>query len=237
MKISAFGLTDKGRVRSQNEDSLFVDPNNHVYAVADGLGGLPSGNVASGIAVEKLEEAVKERPNSALNYQELFNSINKVVHAEGQKINKEIGIGTTLSCLRIDGNKIFIGHVGDCSTYLFRDNEYYQLTTDHTMEEEIRARLKPGEDTYIPEYFAHTLTRCLGQSGSVDADEETYDILPGDRIVICSDGLPKCMGPEEIMSKTLDAIDPEKLVKNLINISNDRGSPDNVTAIAIFFDE
>lgn len=237
MKISAFGLTDKGRVRAQNEDSLYVDTDNNIYAVADGLGGLPKGNVASGIAVQKLEEAVKARPKSRLNYQELFNSINKVIYEEGQTINKEIGIGTTLSCLQIEGNKIYIGHVGDCSTFLFRNNELYQLTTDHTMEEEIRARLKPGEDTYIPEYFAHTLTRCLGQSGSVEADEEVYDVQPGDRIVICSDGLPKCMEPEEIMAKTVDALEPEKLVKTLINISNERGSPDNVTSIAIFFDE
>ncbi len=235
MKVSSFGHSDKGKVREQNEDMYLVDDRHCVYAVADGLGGLPEGQLASNLAIEYLSKAVSSNNSlDKLDYTSLFDRINKKVYKEGQKINKEIGIGTTLTVLRFNSKEAVIGHVGDSAVFLFRRNSWIQLTTDHTMEEEMRARLKPGEDVYIPEYFSHTLTRCIGQMGDLTTDVYKFSPRPGDRFLVCSDGITKTMSEEEIHKESKDSPNPEDLVMKLIEMANERGGPDNATGIAVF---
>ena len=235
MNISSFGHSDKGKVRSCNEDMFLVDDSHCIYAVADGLGGLPGGKTASNLAIQYLEEAVslQDFPDN-MNYGELFDHINGKVHKEGLKIDREIGIGTTLTVLQFNSKDVIIGHVGDSAILLFRRNSWIQLTTDHTMEEEMRARLKPGEDAYIPEYFSHTLTRCIGQQGGLSTDVYKFTPRPGDRFLICSDGITKTMSEEEIHQESMATQTPKEMVMKLIEIANERGGPDNATCIAIF---
>jgi len=237
MKITSFGLTDRGQHRERNEDMLLVNDDHKIYAVADGLGGLPEGSLASQLAIDQLGKAIA-RPDfgNGFNYPDLFNSINGVVHAEGKKVSKEIGIGTTLTVLKFDGEEISIGHVGDSMVFLFRDQDCRQLTTDHTMAAEMKARLEPGEDAYIPEYFSHTLTRCIGQQGSIETDVYTLEPKFGDRLLLCSDGIPKTMDENDLLHDTVAANDPKTLAEDLIAKANQRGAPDNVTVIAVFVD-
>ncbi len=235
MRFSTFGLTHKGMVRSKNEDSLFVDDSMRIYAVADGLGGLPRGSLASTLAIETLKEELNDLNNTkSLDYKTIFNQINEKVHAEGKKISEEVGIGTTLTVVKLNVKDMHIGHVGDCSVFLCRQDALYQLTTDHTMEEEIRSRLQPGEDACIPEYFTHTLTRCIGQQGEVEADVYNQDIAAGDRILICSDGITKTMSEDDILREIKAINSPEKFVNRIIEIANEEGGPDNSTGIAIY---
>jgi protein phosphatase len=235
MKITAFGLTDRGQLRERNEDTLLVNDTHQVYAVADGLGGLPEGSLASQLAINRLEKALEDPKFSEnLDYPKLFNSISDAVHVEGKKVSKEIGIGTTLTVLKFDGNEFSIGHVGDSMIFLVRDRSCSQVTTDHTMAVEMRARLEPGEDTYIPEYFSHTLTRCIGQPGIIETDVYTLKPAAGDRLLIGSDGLTKTMSDEDILNDTVAAKNPKTLVEDFIAKANERGAPDNVTVIAIF---
>ncbi len=214
---------------------FLVDDSHCIYAVADGLGGLPGGKTASNLAIQYLDEAVssKEFPDK-MSYLDLFDHINGKVYKQGQKINKEIGIGTTLTVLQFNSKDVIIGHVGDSAILLFRRNSWLQLTTDHTMEEEMRARLKPGEDAYIPEYFSHTLTRCIGQQGALSTDVYKFTPRAGDRFLICSDGITKTMSDEEIHEEAMASSTPKEMVMNLINTANERGGPDNSTGVAIF---
>lgn len=234
MHLLTYGQTDRGRQRSRNEDMLLVDDILRVYAVADGLGGLPRGALASNLAISSLEEYLRQAEPGELDYATMFNFINRRVHAEGKLVSEEIGIGTTLTVVKVIGAEISIGHVGDCTVYLFRGDVWTQLTTDHTMEQELRSRLAPGETAYIPEYFTHTLTRCIGQAESVETDVYRHPIGPGDRLLVCSDGVTKVATPAELHAMIRQADHPEIFIEELIRTGNDRGGPDNITGIAIF---
>lgn len=234
LKVSSFGLSDRGKIREKNEDMLYVDDSKKVYAVADGLGGLPHGELASKLAIKLLEKLIEKESHGNLNFEYLFNSINETVYLEGKKVSEEVGIGTTLTVIHLKNNSMDIGHIGDCTAYICRDNKWYKLTTDHTMEEEIRSRLAPEDDTEIPEYFSHTLTRCIGQQGEIEMDVYNKDLKAGDRILICSDGISKTLTDEELHEETLISDTPKSLIHGLIDIANERGGPDNLTGIAIF---
>ena len=237
MNISTSGLTDRGIVRQINEDMLLVNDERQIYAVADGLGGLPEGALASNLAISHLEEAISDNHHVAqLDYESLFNYLNHIVYEEGRKVSQEIGIGSTLTVLHLNGDTATIGHVGDCVVYLFRDGQSEKLTTDHTMAAEMRSRLGPNEAVYIPEYFSHTLTRCLGQQGTIEVDVYDCKLLNGDRILICSDGVTKTQSEEELLEEASKAETPEACTRQIIDLSNERGGPDNSTAIAIFVD-
>lgn len=237
MKITAYGNTDKGKIREENEDMFLVDDDHRIYAVADGLGGLPEGSLASNIAINNLQQAVNAPEFSGkIDFDKLFNDLNEKVHREGLRISEDIGIGTTLTVLAMNGKKAFIGHVGDCVAYLFRKGQLTKITEDHTMAEEMRARYKPEDVPYIPEYFSHTLTRCLGQQGTIDT--AVYKVAPqsGDRFLLCSDGITKTLENTELETEISHAGSPYNLVNSLIKAANDRGGPDNSTAIAIFLE-
>jgi serine/threonine protein phosphatase PrpC len=234
LKVSSFGLSDRGKMREENEDMFYVDDSKRVYAVADGLGGLPCGALASKLAIKLLGKSIEKESNGKLNFEDLFNNINETVYIEGKKVSEEVGIGTTLTVIHLKHNYMDIGHIGDCTAYICRNKKWHKLTTDHTMEEEIRSRLAPDDDTEIPDYFSHTLTRCIGQQGEIETDVYKKDLKTGDRILICSDGISKILTEEELHDETLLADTPESLIRSLIDIANDRGGPDNSTGIAIF---
>ncbi len=238
MKLKAFGKTDQGLIREKNEDALYVDEERHVYAVADGLGGLPRGAEASELAISILEQLVEttDLRNGRFDFPKIYAEINQRVYKEGRQFGTDIGMGTTLTSVRVSGEVMSIAHVGDSALYRFRNGEAEQITVDHTMEQEIRDRLRPGEDAYIPEYFSHTLTRCIGQAEDIQIDLCQLDIEPGDRFLICSDGVTKTIQHHELGRLVKEYPDPDRFVEGVIILANNRGGPDNITAIALFFD-
>ena len=232
----SYGGTDRGLEREENEDALLVDDVHKVFAVADGLGGLPQGAYASRLAVEALERILKEREGlKGVDFRDLFQEINKEVHIAGEKVNKELGIGTTLTMAQVTDGEVLIAHVGDTGIFRFRKGECKKLTVDHTMAQEMRSRLDPDEDIYIPEYFSHTLTRCIGQLASLKCDFYRYEIEPGDRLLMFSDGVTKVFEEGELVECVIKVASPQELVNNIIDFANERGGPDNCTAIALFF--
>ncbi len=238
MNIRAYGQTDRGLVREKNEDSYFLDPAMGIYAVADGLGGLPRGAEASELAIQLLEEKVgcRSGENGKLDFIKIFNEINERVFREGKLASGEIGMGTTLTSARIHHQIMDIAHVGDTAIFRFRGENWDQLTIDHTMEQEIRDRLQPGEDAFIPDYFSHTLTRCIGQGETIQPDVYHVELEAGDRYLICSDGVTKTMSPKELSRLIWECDSPEQYVSGVITLGNNRGGPDNITAIALFVD-
>jgi protein phosphatase len=236
LRFNAHGQTDIGRMREHNEDALLALPKHAFFAVADGLGGLPEGAVASSLAVDCLKKWF-DAPgrNGRIDLKTLFNLANTRVYDEGRVISTEVGIGTTLTAFKLSRGQIEVAHVGDSGLYLFRKGEPVQkLTTDHTMAEEMRARLRPGDNMYIPDYYTHTLTRCIGQAGELEVDLFTAPVQSGDRLLLYTDGVTKVFQEPELDKEAWLGDDPEKFVQRIIDIANDRGGPDNCTALAVF---
>lgn len=233
--LTSYGITDRGLVRAENEDNLYVSDHFQVYAVADGLGGLPEGALASTLAITSLEEQLHDC-NGTIPLKEIFEQVHNRVCKEGLRISDDIGIGTTLTIAHIAENQIRIAHAGDTGIYLFREGEIYKLTVDHTMAQEMLENMKEDEQEQIPDYFYHTLTRCVGQTGDIDIDLYEFDLQAGDRILIYSDGITKTVETDELNTMVSEHSDPESYIKQLIKLANQRGGPDNITAIAIYID-
>lgn len=237
MKVRSHGASDVGKVRQENEDAYWIDESRGIYAVADGLGGLPGGAEASSLAIESLQIYIENAQNGDLqDYHKLFAELHQAVKNKGRTVNREIGIGTTLTVLFMQDDRFTINHVGDCAAFLLRDDAFRQLTIDHTMEQEIRSKLAPGQHANVPEYFAHTLTRCLGQNGEVAPDIVEESLQVDDRILLCTDGVTKVFEDAEINDLLSGHENPIDLVEHLISEGNKRGGPDNSTAIAIYID-
>lgn len=235
--FQAYGQTDRGLVRQRNEDDFLCDPERLIFAVADGLGGLPHGDLASRTAIEELKkETCRATPDTPLPWENIFRKISRRVFrcAESKGINATIG--TTLTAVQIlKGRKLRIGHVGDSGLFVFNSKRAMHLTTDHTLaQQEV---LIHGQEilTELPEFYSHTLTRCVGQEEKLQVEIRDVPARRDDRLLLYSDGVTKTWELPELHQAVNQATSARELVENIITRSNERGGPDNVTAIAIFF--
>ncbi len=237
MKFSTFAHTDIGRIRPENEDSYLCNDALGIYAVADGIGGLPSGGQASQLAVTALQKIVSEHtPGQKLNYERILREINDQVFKLGRVLSPQFGIGSTLVFVHLTGVKMHFGHVGDSAAFRLRSKALEQLTTDHTIETELRQRTARGEPLGLLMENRNALTRCIGQPPPLEPDCFTHTILPHDRYLLCSDGITRFVPPEEIARQMVEATSPEAVVTALIDRANERGGMDNSTGVALFFD-
>ncbi len=243
LKVQAFGQTDRGKVRAKNEDAYWIDNALKAYAVADGLGGLPQGEVASQLALDTLAAHIQEIYNNnpdpsslpALDFHSLFSSLNQAVFQKGKELGTAVGIGTTLSLIHIMGATLHLGHVGDSGVYILKHKILKKLTKDHTLAQNILDSLSPEEPIpNIPDYFYHTLTRCLGHPEGVQVDTLSLDLEGGERILVYTDGITKVFSEEDLAWRLHSSSSPETLVDSLIQEGNERSAPDNLTAIALF---
>ena len=238
MKINVYGNTHRGLVREENEDNFLVVEEKQVFAVADGLGGLPNGAQASTIATEQLNQLINPEDDSEkpLTMIELFGEIHESV-CKNHANKEEIGMATTLTIAQIRGEHLHIGHMGDSGIYLFRNGECRQITLDHTMAEEMMTRMTAEEAKNIPEYFHHTLTRCIGQAGEIEIDTYMERMEDGDQFLLYTDGVTKTWEQDELLEAFKTAKNPESIVEQIISTANERGGPDNVTAVVFFVTE
>jgi serine/threonine protein phosphatase PrpC len=237
-----------GRVREQNEDSFLVDEALGLYAVADGMGGHAAGEVASRLALQVLLRVVREgqervaQARAEPRSREAAHGVSKLleeavhaaclaVHEVGTNDETKRGMGTTLTLLLAIGMKAFVAHVGDSRMYLVRGDKTHQLTQDHTLQNELlkRGRLSPEVISKVAQKNA--LTRAIGVYASVDVDTLQLDLLPGDRLLICSDGLYTYLKKGELAS-ILEG-PPDQAPARLIALANQRGGHDNITAVVI----
>ena len=239
MNLSSHGYSDVGFIRESNEDAFLASDEKGIYAVADGLGGLPHGSLASRMAVQFFDAMIS---NSEACCTE--NELNEVVHGihrflieNGEKVAGEEGIGTTLTALRTFGNRVILAHVGDSSAYVLNGNGLCKISNDHTLEQEILDKLKPGEtieEQDLPDYYHHTLTRCLGQDTDFSVDFVEFNLNPGDRMLICSDGITNMIEPDELEKLCLASDDPKVCTMAMVDVANQNGGVDNSTAVCVF---
>ena len=237
MSIRAFGLSDVGQIRQRNEDTLSVEPAEGIIMVADGMGGAPAGDMASALAVrevsrglhahEEMETAVKAANQKILEF------------AETQPAFE--GMGTTVTALRIfpESGEFVIGHVGDSRAYRRTRGSFSQITQDHTLVREMveAGKLPPEAEKDHP--FSHILSRALGTVDQAEVDVIRGVAEAGDVFLLCTDGLLKVMDDEE-MEDWVSGVGPsslEEVVATMVEVSNQRGAPDNVTLALILVED
>ncbi|WP_438483080.1 PP2C family protein-serine/threonine phosphatase [Oleiharenicola lentus] len=237
MKLRSHGHSDIGCVRSENEDSFLCNDTLHLYAVADGIGGLPAGAQASQQTVFTLEKLFREQPpGQRIDYAHVLSEVNRTVFELGHRISPRFGIGSTLTFAHLVMGRLHIGHVGDSTGLRLRNGSLEQLTTDHTIENEIKERTARGESLAVLLENRAALTRCIGQPPPLTGQCVSYPLQPFDRILLASDGVSRFLSPTEIKQTIAETNNPTDASKKLINMANERGGLDNATAVLIYVD-
>lgn len=238
MRVSFHGSTHSGCLRENNEDAYLIDPSRRLAAVADGLGGLPDGERASKLAIQTLaEEAALAINGEAPDFQRLFGRINAAVFAEGSRAFAETGIGTTLTSACIHQGRLFIGHVGDSGAYLWRQGNLHCLTEEHTMAALYGGSHSNRLESGLPEYYFHTLTRCIGPSAELEAALYDLALEAGDRLLLCTDGLTKVLSHRQLEACIGRVKTARSAVELLLEQTLEGGAPDNVAVVAMFVEE
>jgi serine/threonine protein phosphatase PrpC len=250
MGLQAFGLTDVGRKRKHNEDAYLVDAERGLFVVADGMGGHAAGEVASRITVESMQEFIAEGldvTESSWPFGQgtgrtpsVGNRLTAAVERANEKVMRAVasrpelkGMGTTVVAALINGERATLVHVGDSRAYLFRDGELRRLTDDHSwVQEQVNAGIL-SEDEAKAHPLKNVVTRALGGSPHVSVDLIEVPLRPGDRYLLCSDGLTGMVADEEIHEFFLAEPVPEPAVRRLVALANERGGVDNITAIIV----
>ena len=245
--IRFHAMTDAGKVRAHNEDAVFADGKNGIFAVADGVGGRAAGEVASALTIKTIEEAIPalrklmdqyakdpiwERRNAVIiALDQLCQDASKRVFDEGEKLGRK-GMTTTVVVMLVSSGTAFLAHVGDSRAYLVREGLIQQLTEDHSMVNEL---VRSGKMNYAEarkSKYRNVITRAVGLYPKVQADVMSIDILAGDRVVLCSDGLS-----DPVSAKHIEAIacqnDVNTATNALIQAALDAGAPDNVTVAVV----
>ncbi|WPJ95309.1 protein phosphatase 2C domain-containing protein [Coraliomargarita algicola] len=235
MQVISHGISDQGKVRHANEDSLFLDDAHQFYAVADGLGGLPGGAETSQRIVQLLAQTMKrvDSEEERVDLTDLIIGINQIVAQEGFEAHPFTGSGSTLTIGQIVGDQLLIGHVGDSAAYLLRGEDLEKLTTDHTMEQELIDRQGESARAIMPPEYCHTLTRCVGQGEALKVDQRRITVEPGDRLLLCTDGLNKVLSAEAIKEELARKQSPKQACQQLAQMANDNEGPDNITVIVV----
>jgi protein phosphatase len=222
--------TDTGRQRRENEDAYFARA--PLFVIADGMGGGPSGEVASRLAVEAFEPGLPDSGASAeKRLAETVRDANVRIHEYSLGDADREGMGTTLSAAYVDEREIAIAHVGDSRIYRLRGDVFERLTEDHTLVEELvrGGKLTPEEAEDHPQ--GSIITRALGNEPDVEVDAHTHPARAGDVYLICSDGLTG-MVPEARVAEILrGAPDLEAAGRALVDAANRAGGRDNITVV------
>lgn len=236
--------TDQGRVRKQNQDACEVLPfrledGTDVLAavVCDGMGGAKAGNVASAMGVEvflrELQNGFSDRSKTDMQVLCAVKTANRAIY---EKANYELdydGMGTTLvAAVCVDG-RVTIANVGDSRCYLVRDGSIFQLTKDHSLVEDMvdRGEIERADAWKHPR--RNYITRALGAEADIECDLFFHTLEDGDVLLLCTDGLSGVVNPQELLFEVVYGGELETAVPRMVDISLERGAPDNVTAVLL----
>jgi serine/threonine protein phosphatase PrpC len=233
LRFSGAGVSDVGLVRSDNEDSAFVGP--YVAVVADGVGGAAAGEVASATAAYALAATALARfdePPEVLLH-EGAEAARVRVQRGVQADLRRLGMATTLTALVCDGERVVLGHVGDSRAYLLRGGELTQLSRDHTYVQRLvdSGQLAPGAAWKHP--WRNVVLRSIdGDPVAPGIDLVPVRVAPGDRLLLCSDGLTDLV-PDDLVAELLETTDPYSAAAVLVQAALAAGGKDNVTCVVL----
>jgi protein phosphatase len=232
--LEAFGLSDPGCVRQNNEDSYLLSPETGLYVVADGMGGAQAGEQASKLAVETVASFIAESSQrDADRLAQAFQEANsRAMHAASNDANLE-GMGTTLIAALESGPEIFIASVGDSRAYVYEGDELTGITEDQTWVHEVGRRLGIDEKSLRAHPMRHVLTMAIGVSPELRV--HSYALKPGagTLILLSSDGLHGVVEPAVIAQNLAGNGSLESKCRRLIEAAREAGGPDNITALLL----
>lgn len=246
MKLDSQGLTDVGNAREINQDYFYIDNTRGLFIVCDGVGGHAAGEVASHRAIEFTIEylcqhwdEIESADQTPTGYYKLTQLVERAIHETCMRIKSlaEIdpglnGMATTLTLLLIvDGNAI-VGHVGDSRLYIKRADRVFQLTTDHTLYNEMVSSF-PQVDPHQIRKFRHCLTRSVGSSNTVAVETLMFEAAEHDVLLLCTDGLSNYFDNETVVAEMLNGGHVNDIAKSLVQFANRSGGSDNITALVI----
>lgn len=223
--------SDVGMLREGNEDSAYAGA--RLLAVADGMGGHVGGEIASAAAIDTLRLLDTDVPAS-----ELLAALEHSVKQANDKLHRMVegdpalqGMGTTLTAMLWSGSHVALVHIGDSRAYLLRGGELFQITHDHTLVQSLvdEGRISIDEAAVHPQ--RSLLLRALDGRGEVDPDLSLREATAGDRYLLCSDGLSGVVSAETIHQVLSTVPEPEQAVRQLIDLANRGGGPDNITCV------
>ena len=218
------GLSKIGLVRQRNEDRFFID--GPICAVTDGMGGYSGGEIASTYAVDEIKEYLASL--QTVGQQDLCDAI---IHANERIANRVAGMGTTAVVTAINGNQLYWASVGDSRLYVYRDGLLRQITTDHSMVQELLTAGEITKDEMLNHPQRNLLTRAVGVDEILEVDSGVESILPGDRILLCTDGLSGYVS-DDVIASVLQSTDDDMLViESLMEAVYEVGAGDNVTIV------
>jgi len=251
MELKYWAATDLGRQRDHNEDSFLIDRQLNLFVVCDGMGGHAAGEVASTLAIHEVRQAVRQnvdvverfaakdphaRPDEILTILEhSIRSACSAIYRRAQAEPEKRGMGTTCTVLLIAGERGFMAHVGDSRIYLLRQSKVHQITDDHSLINELIKRGKVTKetiDTSPYKNYKNAVTRAVGVYENVDVDTLDFEVLPGDQYLLCSDGLHHYLKEDEIPG-LLAAPVVTDVPKQLVQLANEGGGHDNITAVFV----
>lgn len=251
--LYASAVSDVGRVRKTNEDAYVSDPEVSLFAVADGMGGHDAGEVAAALAIDAITSFIRRSAEDTdfswpygidrgMSYD--ANRLRTAIHLANRKIFRTAesnddynGMGTTIVAMLVSGQNMAIGHVGDSRLYLARQGTLQQLTADDSWAATILAhdpRLNASDIAKHP--MRNVLTNVLGARETVDVHLAEHVLLPGDAVLLCSDGLHGALDGSTIASMIASDQDLTRLARKLVDAALDHGSRDNVTALVVRYD-
>ena len=249
MRIASGGVTDVGRVRTNNEDCYkIVEPLN-LFVLSDGMGGEAHGEIASAMAVETVVKHCLDieanpaakvvgpvQPNWSARTKRLSTAIhlaNKNIFKSAEKNPDQHGMGATLTAVWIDGAKLSIAHVGDSRAYLLRGGSLLQLTRDHSLvAEQVRRGILTSAEAEESD-MQSVLLRALGAQAEIEVDVEEHTLFPRDVLLLCSDGLTRMVTDPEIAGTLQAETNTGQAAENLVALANERGGPDNITVVIV----
>ncbi|MGO8969586.1 MAG: Stp1/IreP family PP2C-type Ser/Thr phosphatase [Myxococcaceae bacterium] len=249
MRIEVAGRSHVGMKRNHNEDAFLVLADEQLYCVADGMGGHASGEIASRIAVEELEDFYRRTSKDAdltwpfkmdrtRNYEEnrlatgikLANT--RIFETAGTDVSYR-GMGTTIVSVHFADDGAYVGHVGDSRAYCLRNGALHQMTEDHSLlNDYLKAKKLTAEEI---DAFPHknVIVRALGMKDTVQVDVDRFAVSDGDVFLLCSDGLSGMVNDEALMAAVQASSDLDATCTQLIELANAAGGNDNITCILL----
>lgn len=239
--------TDTGLVREQNEDDFLLVPERELYLVADGMGGHNAGCVASRICVEAVEnyfvdhddrgdgppegEAL-ERVDHLLA--EALLEANRMIFRASMEDESLSGMGTTAVAARFRRNRLTVAHAGDSRAYLFRNGDLRQITADHSLSNFLRALGRDAEARLAASTMSNVIMRALGLEPEVEVESSLVTVMPGDRVLLCTDGLSDLVSEDDMSSLLMNPeLRRSEVTERLIEAALDAGGRDNVTVMIV----
>jgi serine/threonine protein phosphatase PrpC len=229
------GYSDRGRVRERNEDAFLFDEALGLAIVADGMGGHLAGEIASQMAIELTYQhlSLNPKPHHSEALREALLSASSQIFERGRKDISKRDMGSTVVALWLSEDRATVAHVGDSRAYLCRNGEVKILTHDHTLVQELvnAGRITPQEaETHR---FRNVLSRAMGVADETEIDVLEFELEPGDRLMLCSDGLYGYAAADAFSQLLLSPQEPNEKASSLVNLANECGGGDNITAVIV----